>query len=216
MAMAVRVAMATLLRRRRARGPGLEHRGQTAGSPELVVPAEVKAAGLHQALLLGREPALEEALERGLFLGPEEEGVAGHEVHGRHVEAYGLHHVPGELPEGEPHEPGRLDHQVRQPAPQLPAHLGHRGPVDVSLLRLHGLQLLPRRVVLGDGQRFTDGNGLLDGLDDLQLSLNRTRKHFHDLLGCSSFQERSIKVPKNKKKEIHQRKGDAGKNRLHP
>jgi hypothetical protein len=48
------------------------------------------------------------------------------------------------------------------------------------------------------------------------LSLNRTRKHFHDLLGCSSFQERSIKVPKNKKKEIHQRKGDAGKNRLHP
>jgi hypothetical protein len=32
------------------------------------------------------------------------------------------------------------------------------------------------------------------------LSLNRTRKHFHDLLGCSSFQERSIKVPKNKKK----------------
>jgi len=170
MAMAVRMAMAALLRRRRAGGPGLEHRREAAGSPELIVTAEVKATGVHQPLLLGREPALEEALERGLFLGPEEEGVAGHEVHGRHVEADGLHHVPGELPEGEPHEPGGLDHQVRQPAPQLPAHLGCRGAVDVRLLRLHGLQLLPGPVVLGDGQRLADGDGLLDGLDDLQLS----------------------------------------------
>jgi hypothetical protein len=147
----------------------LQRRRQAAGLPELVVPADVKIPGLHQALLLGREPALEEALERRLLLGAEEECVAGHEVHGRHVEADGLHHVPRQLPERETHEPRRLDHQVRQTAPQLAADLRRRRDVDVGLLGLHGLQLFPCRVVLVDGQHVPDGYGLLDCLNDLQL-----------------------------------------------
>nr|ACR34904.1 unknown [Zea mays] len=172
MAMAVGVAMAALPRRARARagGPGLERRRRhAAGSPELLVPAEVEAPGAHHALLLGREPALEEAFERRLLLGAEEEGVAGHEVHGRDVEADGLHHVPRQLPEGEPHEPGRLDHQVRQPAPQLPPHPRRRRAVDLRLLRLHGPQLLlPRGVDLrgGGGGGVPHGDRVLDCLHD--------------------------------------------------
>lgn len=63
---------------------------------------------LHQPLLFGGEPALEEPLERGILGRPEEEGVPGHEVHGCDVEADGFHHVPRQLPEREPHEPKSL------------------------------------------------------------------------------------------------------------
>lgn len=97
--MAVRMAMALLRRRRRRRRRSAgarrspNHR-QATGSPELVIPAEIEIPGVHQPLLLRREPALEEALEGGLLLGPEEEGVAGHEVHGGHIEADGFHDIP--------------------------------------------------------------------------------------------------------------------------
>jgi hypothetical protein len=207
MAMAVGVAMAALPRRARARagGPGLERRRRhAAGSPELLVPAEVEAPGAHHALLLGREPALEEAFERRLLLGAEEEGVAGHEVHGRDVEADGLHHVPRQLPEGEPHEPGRLDHQVRQPAPQLPPHPRRRRAVDLRLLRLHGPQLLlPRGVDLrgGGGGGVPHGDRVLDCLHDLGVAIEHkttTKKHSHGLLGCSSF---SIGDPSKRKSD---------------
>lgn len=215
MAMAVRVAMATLLRPRARTGcpAGLalkrRRRHHAAGSPELLIPAEVEPSCSHHALLLGHEPALEEALERRLLLGPEEEGVAGHEVHGRHVEADGLHHVPRQLPEGETHEPGRLDHQVRQPAPQLTAHLCRSGEVDLRLLCLHGLQLLHTCGVAlsgsDDGQRLPHRNGLLDCLDDLQLASN-TRQNVPTIyLAALLFQGRSIK-----------RKSNADRIRLHP
>lgn len=180
----------TLLRRR-AGAMSLESR-QATGSPELVVPAEIKIPGLHQALLLSHEPALEEALERRLLLGPEEEGVAGHEVHGRHVEADGLHDVPRKLPECEPHEAGSLDDQVGQTAPQLPTHLERRGAVNVRLLCLHGLQLFPYRVIFGNRKCSRYGYGLLDCFDNLKLLRKRT-KHFDNLLGCSPCQGRSIK-----------------------
>ena len=75
--MAVRMAVALL--RSRAGDLGVKRR-QATGLPELAVPAEIKIPCLHQALLLGHEPALEEALKRGFPLGPEEEGIATHEV----------------------------------------------------------------------------------------------------------------------------------------
>lgn len=199
LAMAVRMAMALLRRRRRRRrrrSAGARrspnHR-QATGSPELVIPAEIEIPGVHQPLLLRREPALEEALEGGLLLGPEEEGVAGHEVHGGHIEADGFHDIPWELPECEPHEAGSLDDEVCQPQPKLTAHLERRGAVDLDLLRLHGLQLFPCWAIQGNGLRSRNRYGLLDGFDNLQWWIERTKKHFENLLGCSSSQQRTIK-----------------------
>ncbi|KAI3440341.1 Epimerase domain-containing protein [Psidium guajava] len=102
------------------------------GSPQLVVPASIETMSPHQLLLLGREPALEEPFEGGLSGRPEEEGVAEHEVSGGEVGANGLHHVPRELPKGEPHEPGRLDHEIAEAQPELPPHQGLSLPVAVD------------------------------------------------------------------------------------
>lgn len=137
--------------------------------PQRVVAVEVEAARPHESVLPGRESGAEEPLEGRLGGGAHEEGVSGHEVERRDVEADGLHHVPRQLPECETHEPGRLEDQVRQTAPQLAADLRRRRDVDVGLLGLHGLQLFPCRVVLVDGQHVPDGYGLLDCLNDLQL-----------------------------------------------
>ncbi|KAK3150936.1 hypothetical protein QOZ80_3AG0239620 [Eleusine coracana subsp. coracana] len=106
-----------------------------------VVPVDVEAARPHEAALPGREPRAEEALEGRLGGGAHEEGVPGHEVERRDVEAHGLHHVPRQLPEREPHEPDRLRRHKAQPAPQLPPRLRRRVGVDGRLLRLQRLQL---------------------------------------------------------------------------
>ena len=161
-------------------------RREAAGLPELAVPSQIKLPGLHQALLLHQETALEEALERRLPLGPEEEGVAGHEVGGRHEEADGLHDVPGELPECEPHEAGRLEGQGGQPSPQLPPYLEGRCAVNVYLHGLHGLQLFSCRVVLRDRQRSGYGYGLLDCFHNLQF-LRKETKNVPKFTCCSSL-----------------------------
>uniref|UniRef100_A0A8I6X3M3 Uncharacterized protein n=1 Tax=Hordeum vulgare subsp. vulgare TaxID=112509 RepID=A0A8I6X3M3_HORVV len=119
---------------------------------ESVVPGDVEVAGTHEAALPGREAAPVEALEGRLRGRPHEEGVAGHEVDGRDVEAHGLHHVPRQLPEREPHEPQRLRRQQAQPAPQLAPHLRRRLGVDGGLLPLQRAQLLGV-VVAGRGRR---------------------------------------------------------------
>lgn len=166
MTLAVRMAIAIL---GELAGTTLSlQRRKAAGSPELAVAAEIKVPGLHQALLLHQEAALEEALERGLPLGPEEEGVAGHEVGRGHEEADGLHHVPRQLPERQPHEAGRLEGQGSQPSPQLPPHLERGSAVDVRLHGLHRLQLFPCRVVLGDGWGSRHGYHLLNCFHNLQ------------------------------------------------
>lgn len=62
--------------------------------PELVVLLNIKVVDLHELLLLGLETALEEPLEGGLSVCPEEEAVAQSKVDGGHKEANGLHHIP--------------------------------------------------------------------------------------------------------------------------
>jgi hypothetical protein len=109
--------------------------------PQGVVAVDVEPARPHEAALLGREAAPVEALEGRLRGRAHEEGVAGHEVERRGVEAHRLHHVPRQLPEGEPHEPQRLRRQQAQPAPQLAPHLRGRGRVDRRLLSFHSLKL---------------------------------------------------------------------------
>lgn len=79
-------------------------------SPELIVPIHVEIVGLHQLLLFGLESAPEESFKSGLCGGPQEEPVTQSEMERGDEEAYGLHHVPGELPEGEPHEAQCLNH----------------------------------------------------------------------------------------------------------
>uniref|UniRef100_J3LLP3 Uncharacterized protein n=1 Tax=Oryza brachyantha TaxID=4533 RepID=J3LLP3_ORYBR len=120
---------------------------------ERLVAGDVEPARPHEPALPRREAAAGEPLEGRLRGGAHEEGVAGHEVERRDVEADGLHDVPRELPEGEPHEPQRLRRQEAQPAPQLPPHLRRRRHVDGRLLLLHRLQLppLPRVDVDIDG-----------------------------------------------------------------
>lgn len=112
-------------------------------STELVVPCNVKIVSLHESLLLCVEPALIEPFKGRLFGCPEEEGIAGHAVHGGDVEADGLHDIPREFPKCEPHEPGCLRHHEPQPAPEFPANHGIHLFVDFRPLLLHLLQLLP-------------------------------------------------------------------------
>lgn len=67
--------------------------------------------GLHQLLLLGLESALEVPLERRFFGGSEEKGIGAGKVERGHEEADGLHHIPTQFPEGEPHEAQCLENQ---------------------------------------------------------------------------------------------------------
>lgn len=71
-----------------------------AGFAELIVLFDVEAVQFHELFLLGLESALEVAFKRGLRGGPEEEAIAESEVEGGDEEAYGLHHIPAQLPEG--------------------------------------------------------------------------------------------------------------------
>lgn len=61
---------------------------------ELIIPINVKILKLHETFLLRIKPALVESFEGRFFGCLEEEGVAGHEVHGGNVEANGFHYVP--------------------------------------------------------------------------------------------------------------------------
>ncbi|RVW28276.1 WD repeat-containing protein 55 [Vitis vinifera] len=81
------------------------------GSAEVVVLFQVKVVGLHQLLLLGLESALEVPLERRFFGGSEEKGIGAGKVERGHEEADGLHHIPTQFPEGEPHEAQCLENQ---------------------------------------------------------------------------------------------------------
>lgn len=63
-------------------------------TPELLISLKIETLTPDQPLLPCREPAFEEAPERGLPRRPEEEGKADHEVKGCDVEADGLHHLP--------------------------------------------------------------------------------------------------------------------------
>lgn len=76
---------------------------------ELVVPFDVELMSLHEPPLLGHEATVEESFEGGLGRCPEEKGVAQGEVDGGHEEANGLHHIPAQFPESEPHGPDRLE-----------------------------------------------------------------------------------------------------------
>lgn len=118
-----------------------------AGFPELVVPVDVEVVEIHELFLFDLESALEVAFKRGLRGGPEEEAVAESEVERGDEEAYGLHHVPAQLPEGEPHEAQRLDHHKSQPTVQLATDQGPGFLVDFGLSDLHLLQLFYSRVV---------------------------------------------------------------------
>ena len=91
---------------------------------ELVVPSNVKVVCFHEPLLLGLEPGMEKALEGGLSGGPEEENVCKSHVQRGDKEAYGLHHIPAQLPERKPHEPNGLGQQEAQPTIKLPSDLG--------------------------------------------------------------------------------------------
>lgn len=94
------------------------------GFAELIVLLDVEAVDFHELLLFGFESAPEVAFKRGLRGGPEEEAVAESEVERGDEEAYGLHHVPAQLPEGEPHEAQCLDHHKSQSTVQLAADQG--------------------------------------------------------------------------------------------
>lgn len=85
--------------------------GWIARSPQFVVVVNVEVVRGHEFLLLGSETTSEEAFEAGLCGGGQEEAVAEGEVEGGHEEANGLHHVPAQLPESEPHEAQCLGRQ---------------------------------------------------------------------------------------------------------
>lgn len=73
------------------------------GFAKLRVLFHVKIVGLHQLLLLGLETTTEIALESWFRGGPKKKSVAESEMKRGHKETYGLHHIPTQLPEGEPH-----------------------------------------------------------------------------------------------------------------
>lgn len=118
-----------------------------------MIPVEIEFTGGYELFQLSLKSALIEALERGLLRGSEEEGIATHEVGGGDVEANWLHDVPRKLPEGEPHEQGRLSHQVAQPHPQLPSYKRVRLLLYHPFLLLQGIQLVSSRVVGAQRQR---------------------------------------------------------------
>lgn len=93
--------------------------------------------GLHQLLLLGLESALEVPLERRFFGGSEEKGIGAGKVERGHEEADGLHHIPTQFPEGEPHEAQCLENQEAQPAVEFSLDQSLGFLVDYALLLLH-------------------------------------------------------------------------------
>lgn len=106
------------------------------GMAKLGVLVDVKVIGLHETLLLGLKTTLEVALKSRLCGGPYEEAVAQCEMKRGHEEAYGLHHVPAQFPESEPHGRQRLDQYESQPTVELASDQVPGFLVDYHLLSL--------------------------------------------------------------------------------
>lgn len=98
---------------------------------------DVEVVNLHKPLLFGPETSLKEPFKRGFSCCPEEEGVGQGEVQGSDEEANWLHHVPTQLPEGEPHEAQCLGYQKAQPTVEFSSDQSLRFLVDLGLLLLH-------------------------------------------------------------------------------